>query len=120
MAGADAELVLVPCVSAWPRLVVQICDPADAMLAYPVTGGSSRVTPSVEALLGRSRYRVLRHTGVPVSTTELSRTLRVAPSTVSHHLGVLLDAGLVSRARRGRSVLYRRTPAGQRLLDTGA
>jgi DNA-binding transcriptional ArsR family regulator len=49
-----------------------------------------------------------------------SRALRMAPSTVSHHLGVLLHAGLVARTRAGRSVLYRRTGAGQRLLDTAA
>jgi DNA-binding transcriptional ArsR family regulator len=44
----------------------------------------------------------------------------MAPSTVSHHLGVLLSAGLVSRQRSGRVVLYRRTDAGQRLLDAAA
>jgi DNA-binding transcriptional ArsR family regulator len=116
----DAELVLVPSLMVWPRLVVQLCDPANAMLAFPVAGRDGRAVRPADALLGRGRSRVLRHIGAAASTTDLSRALGMAPSTVSHHLGVLLSAGLVSRQRSGRAVLYRRTEAGQRLLDAAA
>jgi DNA-binding transcriptional ArsR family regulator len=53
--------------------------------------------------------------GEPVSTTELARQLGVTPGAVSQHLKVLLDAGLASRARHGRSVLYARSPLGDSL-----
>ncbi|WP_399030652.1 ArsR/SmtB family transcription factor [Streptomyces sp. 15-116A] len=41
----------------------------------------------------------------------------LSPATVSYHLGVLHRAGLVTRARAGRSVVYRHTPAGARLVE---
>jgi DNA-binding transcriptional ArsR family regulator len=114
---ADAELVLVPSLATWPRLVVQLCDPADASLGYPVPPGLTGPAPPREALLGRGRALVLRHAGAAITTTELSRRLGLAPSTVSHHLAVLHHAGLVSRTRDGREVHYCRTDAGERLLD---
>ena len=101
------------------RALVQLCDPADAMIAYPVACAAGRRSSPAEALLGQGRSRVLQQTGAEISTTDLSRQLQLAPSTVSHHLAVLLGSGLVSRTRRGRSVLYARTDAGQRLIEPG-
>lgn len=114
---ADAELVLVPAMATWPRLVVQLCDPADASVGYPVAPGLGLSGGPAEALLGRGRSRVLRHTGAAVTTTELGRRLGMAASTVSYHLAILLRAGLVSRTRHGREVRYARTEKGDRLLD---
>jgi len=42
-------------------------------------------------------------------STDIARTLNLAPATVSHHLGVLEDAGLITRTRQGRNVLCRLT-----------
>ena len=47
---------------------------------------------------------------------ELARRLRVTPSAVSQHLRVLHATGLVTRARDGRQVLYRRSGLADRLL----
>jgi hypothetical protein len=41
---------------------------------------------------------------------------RLAPATVSYHLGVLHDAGLVMRSRHRRLVLYRRSEQAASLL----
>lgn len=41
------------------------------------------------------------------SAGEICDSLPLAPSTVSHHLSVLRDAGLVSVRREGKSLLYR-------------
>ncbi|MGE0000903.1 MAG: metalloregulator ArsR/SmtB family transcription factor [Fimbriimonadaceae bacterium] len=41
------------------------------------------------------------------SAGEISALLPLAPSTVSHHLSVLRDAGLVAVRREGKSMFYR-------------
>ncbi|MEV7614243.1 ArsR family transcriptional regulator [Streptomyces sp. NPDC089799] len=66
-------------------------------------------------LLGAPRARLLGLVAEPLATVELARRLRVTPSAVSQHLRVLHGAGLVTRARQGRQVLYRRSPLGDRL-----
>ncbi|MER6299855.1 hypothetical protein ABT247_09815 [Kitasatospora sp. NPDC001539] len=40
----------------------------------------------------------------------------MTPSAVSQHLRVLFAGGLVTRARDGRHVLYRRSALGDRLV----
>ncbi|ACU77258.1 transcriptional regulator, MarR family [Catenulispora acidiphila DSM 44928] len=94
-----------------------------AWILYPARGlgtMAERVVPppagpALERLLGAPRARMLLMLGEPVSTTELARQLGVTPGAVSQHLKVLLDAGLTSRARHGRSVLYARSPLGDSL-----
>ncbi|MGH3398924.1 MAG: ArsR/SmtB family transcription factor, partial [Streptosporangiaceae bacterium] len=72
------------------------------------------------ALLGPPRARLLALLDQPASTTELACRLGVTPSAVSQHLRVLAAAGLVSRARAGRVVLYRQTETGARLAGPAA
>jgi DNA-binding transcriptional ArsR family regulator len=43
----------------------------------------------------------------------------LAPATVSEHLAVLREAGLVTAERRGREVRYRQTPLAAALLQSG-
>ncbi|MFJ9662293.1 ArsR/SmtB family transcription factor [Streptomyces griseoflavus] len=93
------------------------------MLIYPVrdravTGGIAPVVPPAEVaqLLGPTRAGLLAALTQPASTAHLAGRHFLSPATVSYHLGVLHRAGLVTRARAGRSVLYRRTPEGSRLL----
>lgn len=115
----DAELVLVPSLTGWPRLAVQVCDPADATLVYPAVVNAPTVPDGgTELLLGRGRSAVLAAVGSPASTSDLSRRLGLAPATVSHHLRILFSNGLVTRGRAGRSVLYHRTDSGEQLLAT--
>jgi len=53
----------------------------------------------------------------PRSTTELARALDLSPGSVSQHLSVLRDAGLVHGHRVGRAVLYLRSPTGESLVQ---
>jgi hypothetical protein len=92
------------------------------MLAYPSRGAATLWEPRPEpdasaltALLGAPRTTVLRLLAEPLPTVELARRLGVTPSAVSQHLKVLHATGLVTRARDGRRVLYRRTALGDQL-----
>lgn len=71
--------------------------------------------PALVSLLGAPRARLLALLEEPLPTVELARRLGVTPSAVSQHLQVLFATGLVTRARHGRQVLYRRTSLGDQL-----
>ncbi len=93
-------------------------------MVYPVTGLFTEAVPAVPdalaRLLGRGRAHVLVRLSSPMSTTQLVAVTRYALGTVGDHLKVLLDAGLVTRRRGGREVLYWRTAAGQAVVDACA
>ena len=115
-------LLLVPSVFVWPRIAVYTDPPWPHALIYPARGTAALLEPdrgtppeALAALLGRSRARVLTALTEPASTTQLATTLHLAPGAVGDHLAVLHNAGLITRARSGRSVLYRRTPLGDAL-----
>jgi DNA-binding transcriptional ArsR family regulator len=115
-------LLLVPAVFIWPHVAVQIEPPWPRSLIYPARGIAGLWQPAatarpgaLAALVGRSRATLLVALAEPASTTQLARSLRLAPGAVGDHLTVLREAGLVHRARSGRSVLYQRTPLGDAL-----
>jgi DNA-binding transcriptional ArsR family regulator len=78
----------------------------------PPTGGDA-----VIALIGRRKAALLGCLDRPASTTDLAGRLGITPGAVSQHLSVLHDAGLVTRARVGRTVLYARSDLGTRLMS---
>lgn len=88
-------------------------------LVYPARGPAADVDPPgrdpLATLLGPGRARVLRALDHPATSTQLARSLCLSLGTVSAHLAVLRDAGVVVGARTGRHVLYRRTDRGESL-----
>lgn len=51
-------------------------------------------------------YRALIRAGeAGINLTELQREVGIPASTLAHHLGTLVDSGLVARERRGRELL---------------
>ncbi|NYT94610.1 MarR family transcriptional regulator [Salinispora sp. H7-4] len=96
-------------------------------LAYPCRGVATlwAPTPTADAtaltsLLGAPRARLLHLLAEPLPTVEIARRLTVTPSAVSQHLQVLHATGMITRARDGRHVLYRRSPLGDQLVDQSA
>lgn len=93
-------------------------------MVYPARGtaalwGEQETVPqpdALTALVGRARARLLVALDAPASTSHLARSLAMAPGAVGDHLAILRGAGLLVRARSGRSVLYRRTPLGEALV----
>jgi DNA-binding transcriptional ArsR family regulator len=71
---------------------------------------------SLSRLIGPVRAQMLVHLAEPRSTSQLVALSGYGLGTVGGHLKVLLDAGLAERRRAGRSVLYRRTTLGNRLV----
>jgi len=125
IAGSGDGLLLVPSVFIWPHVAVHTDPPWPRTLIYPARGIAGIWQPPAQeepgalaALLGRSRATLLVALAEPASTTQLARSLSLAPGAVGDHLTVLRNAGLVHRARSGRSVLYQRTPLGDALAGS--
>ena len=67
-------------------------------------------------LLGRTRALILAALDQPLSTTALAAATELSPAGVSRHLLALRDAGLLTTARHGHEIRYRRTELGSALL----
>ncbi|MFG2369809.1 winged helix-turn-helix domain-containing protein [Streptomyces mirabilis] len=106
------------------HIAAQVEDPWPRTLVYRARGtaalwGEQETVPqpdALTALVGRARARLLLALDAPASTSHLARSLAMAPGAVGDHLAILRGAGLLVRARSGRSVLYRRTPLGEALV----
>ena len=117
-------LLFVPSAFTWPRPAAAIEEPWQPFVVYPARGIASlwepgRAAPpaALAALLGRRRASVLTALHAPRSTTELGRALELSPGSVSQHLSVLRDAGLVNAHRVGRVVLYARSATGDAVMQ---
>lgn len=116
-------LLLIPSVFV-RNIAAHTEDPWPRTLIYRARGtaalwGEQEAVPrpdALTALVGRARARLLSALDAPASTSHLARSLAMAPGAVGDHLAVLRNAGLLVRARSGRSVLYRRTPLGEALV----
>lgn len=117
-------LLLVPSVFVWPTVAIIDEGPWQPTLIYPARGSGLVWEPldpppdALAALIGARRASVLALLETPCSTTDVARLLEVGPASVSQHLAVLHDAGLIERHRVGRIVLYRRSPAGNLLIGS--
>lgn len=72
---------------------------------------SDRCARMLRALGERERLRIVQclREG-PKNVGELAEELRAEVANVSHHLGVLRNAGLVQSEREGRFIVYRLHP----------
>jgi DNA-binding transcriptional ArsR family regulator len=134
-------LLFIPSVFVWPGFAVGFDTPWPPTLCYPARGvaalwersdrGKSRTGRSevgiseaggsagsgpLPRLLGASRAAVLLALEEPASTTQLTMILGQSLGGLGGHLAVLREAGLATRARSGRAVLYSRTPVGDALV----
>ncbi|MFF4577139.1 DUF5937 family protein [Streptomyces sp. NPDC001389] len=110
-------LLLMPSAFVWPQIAGGFDPPWQPTVVYPARGIGALWTPvredtpaALARLLGRGRADVLCALEEPASTTALAHRLGLAPSTVSAHLKVLQEAGLLISARHGHQVRYERTP----------
>ncbi|WP_285566804.1 ArsR/SmtB family transcription factor [Actinoallomurus iriomotensis] len=97
-------------------------EPHRYAVVYPcagvlANGDRSGGPEALGRLLGPARAGVLTLLASPKSTTQLVALTGQGLGSVGRHLKILLEAGLVTRRRTGRSVLYYRTPAGDTLVS---
>jgi len=138
-AGGDAclngrGLLFLPSVFAWPSLSLRLDPPWPPAMIYPArgvaalwerhgtAGGRTTQVTGLTRLIGPARAAIVLALEQPASTSQLAITLGQSIGAVGDHLAVLRAAGLVRRARSGRSVLYARTPVADALVAsaTGA
>ena len=124
---AGRGLLFIPSVFIWPRLALSLDPPWPPSLIYPARGvsalwehpGRTGARSALNRLLGPSRAAILLALEDPASTTQLVATLGQSLGGIGDHLAVMREAGLITGARSGRSVLYRRTPVGDALTAAG-
>jgi DNA-binding HxlR family transcriptional regulator len=119
-------LLLMPSAFIWPSIALLIEPPAQPTLVYPARGIAELWQPArtsrsaaLDRLLGRSRASLLESLAEPASTHTLARRHGLAPATVSEHLTILHQAGLVARTRHRHEVLYEQTTLGAELTGAG-
>lgn len=91
--------------------VLDTCCP-DGLLAAPLGWtDASRLADTLRALAEPARLRILSMIadapGSEVCGCDLTEPLGLSQPTVSHHLKVLHEAGLLDREQRGRWAYYR-------------
>jgi DNA-binding transcriptional ArsR family regulator len=116
-------LLLMPSAFKWDEVVVITEPPWQPTVVYPARGLGGLWEPArgtraaaLARLLGRTRATLLAGLDEPASTTWLAHQHALAAATVSGHLTVLRDAGLVVGERHRHQIRYRRTVMGTALL----
>ncbi len=108
-------------------LVLAVAPPRPVELVYRARGVADIFGPPpvigadpLAPLIGGARAAILRALAAPATTSQLVAQLGMSLGGVGGHLAVLRAAGLVNRARSGRSVNYVATPLGDALLSPDA
>nr|WP_276617595.1 DUF5937 family protein [Streptomyces coryli] len=128
--AADVELagrglLLIPSAFTWPQVWPRTDAPWDPALVYPPAGIGDLWEPpqpddgALASLIGSRRARILRELDRPSATLDLAVRLHISAGGISDHLSVLRQAGLVTRRREGRRVVYARTLTGDALCPRG-
>jgi ArsR family transcriptional regulator, arsenate/arsenite/antimonite-responsive transcriptional repressor len=91
---------------------VQCCAP---IAREPLSADAAQQLATVlKAIAEPTRLRLLSlvaaHTDGEACLCDLTEPVRLTQPTVSHHMKVLVDAGLVTRQQRGKWAFYRLVP----------
>lgn len=103
-----------------PVETVACCAP---LATEPISAAAAeRIAPLLKALADPVRLRLLSlvasHVDGEACVCDLNDAFDLSQPTVSHHLKVLHEAGLLDRSKRGVWVYYRATPGA--LADVAA
>lgn len=96
-------------------IVSGVCCPVEPLAREPLTaGGAVEMAAKFKALADPVRLRLLStvasHAGGEACVCDISPGVEVSQPTISHHLKVLRDAGLLTSERRASWVYYAVVP----------
>ena len=105
------------------RLAESSCCEATPLVREPLTAqAATDLAGLLKALSDPVRLRLLSvvasHAGGEACVCDISAGITVSQPTVSHHLKVLRNAGLLDSERRGSWVYYRVVPEALQQLST--
>lgn len=116
-------LLLVPTVFGGDRIFSVVAAPWQPTVRYPPRGlgllwqrHERSADSGLVGVLGATRAALLTALDEPADTGELAGRCDLSPGGVSQQLQLLHRAGLVTRHRAGRRVLYARTHTAEALL----
>ncbi|MFF9772822.1 ArsR/SmtB family transcription factor [Streptomyces sp. NPDC013978] len=121
-------LRIIPSFFCWPGPIVLKDGSLPPVLVHPVTHDPRWLAPppdapgthqALAALLGRARAAVLEEVADGRTTSEVAARVGLSPATVSHHVAVLRESGLLTSRRIGGAVLHTVTALGVDLLKGG-
>jgi ArsR family transcriptional regulator len=103
-----------------PAEAVACCSP---LSREPLSqDAAERIAPMLKALADPVRLRLLSlvasHEGGEACVCDLNDAFELSQPTISHHLKVLHEAGLLEREKRGVWVYYRSSPNAMSSLAT--
>ena len=107
---------LVPLVAGTRASIVDVDGQLVRLVGYPLRPRDQADAPTLEALIGVPRARILRELDEPASNNRLASVLQTVPSAATHHVSALSAAGLVVRDRSNGSLRVRRTARGDALV----
>jgi len=123
VALAGRGLLLVPTVFGGERVFSLFVEPWQPTVRYAPRGLGGLWAPeripaptALAGVIGPTRAALLAALTEPAPTGDLAARCGLTPGGTSQHLGLLHRAGLVTRHRAGRTVLYARTLAAEALL----
>jgi ArsR family transcriptional regulator len=116
----DSVLTLTPVETLTPAQAVACCSP---LLKQPLTAEAAEgIAPLLKALGDPVRLRLLSlvaaYDGQEACVCDLNDAFALSQPTISHHLKVLHEAGLLDRSKRGVWVYYK--VRADALADLGA
>jgi len=101
-------------------LVADCCAPVVGELIGPAEAES--LASTLKALADPARLRLISlvaaHDGSEACVCDLTGPVGLSQPTVSHHLKILVDAGILAREQRGRWAYYRLVPETLDALST--
>ncbi|WBC02819.1 DUF5937 family protein [Micromonospora sp. WMMA1976] len=116
-------LALNPSVFSRQRVLWNLLEDSLPAAAYPVRAvgtlwerGPEPAGDALARVVGGGRAALLNLLDAATTTTDLARLTGLSAGNVSQHLSALHAAGLVTRSRAGRHVLYRNSEVGAALL----
>ena len=112
---------VVPESPAAPRLLADEC--CAPLMREPITADqAAALARTLKALADPTRLRlvsmVAAHQGGEACVCDLTEPLGLTQPTVSHHLKILVEAGIFTRDKRGVWAYYALVPAAMNALAT--